>query len=97
LVRPQPLAASQPNRGTPCRDASRSVAFVGSRSPSPPYPGITVDGVAASDGEAESVELLLTVPRGAGKEKHVMRVRRVNRTTVERDLREQMQAEFAKR
>jgi hypothetical protein len=61
------------------------------------YPGITVDGVAASDGEAESVELLLTVPRGAGKEKHVMRVRRVNRTTVERDLREQMQAEFAKR
>ena len=61
------------------------------------YQGITVESVAASDGEAESVELLLMVPRGDDTESHVVRVRRLDRTTFERDLREQLQTEIDKR
>ncbi len=59
------------------------------------YPGITLE-VAASDGEAESVELLLRVPRGQDVDSHVVRIRRLDRSSFERELREQLQAEIGK-
>jgi hypothetical protein len=61
------------------------------------YPGIIVEGIAASDGEGESVELLLRVPRGDTPESHVVRARRLDEAMFERDLREQLNAELAKR
>jgi hypothetical protein len=61
------------------------------------YPGIIVEGIAASDGEGESVELLLRVPRGDTTESHVVRARRLDEAMFERDLREQLHAELAKR
>ena len=60
------------------------------------YPGITLE-VAASDGEAESIELLLRVPNGDNTDSHVMRVQRLDPMLFERDLREQLQAELGSR
>jgi hypothetical protein len=59
------------------------------------YPGITLD-VAASDGEGESVELLLRRPSGANTDSHVMRVPRLDRAAFELELRKQLQAEIGK-
>ena len=53
------------------------------------FEGVTVEGVAAMHGEAESVELLLNVlrPGGKGHRSVRARVRRVDRRSFERDLR----------
>jgi len=49
---------------------------------------IVVDGVAASHGDSESVELLLTVTRpGRAPRAAMVLVRRVDRETFERDFR----------
>jgi hypothetical protein len=61
------------------------------------YPGVTVESIAGSDGENESVELLLIVPRGETTESQVVRVQRLDRIRFEHDLREQLQAAIAER
>jgi len=56
------------------------------------YPGVSLVSVAASDGEAESVELLMSIERAdADAEKVMMRVPR-ERQAFEAELRRQIEA-----
>lgn len=56
------------------------------------FAGVAIDGVAALDGEVESVDLLLSLPQAGSREHYqaMVRVRREHRHGFERELRAQI-------
>ncbi len=56
------------------------------------FEGVAIDGVAALDGEFESVDLLLSLPQSGSRERYqkMVRVRREHQQGFERELRAQI-------
>ncbi len=75
------------SEGLPLQDVLRLARGVAAE-----FEGVEIDGVAALDGEVESVDLLLSLPQSGSRERYqaMVRVRREHRHGFERELRAQI-------
>ena len=81
----------------PSKDLSVRDVLRHARAVAADFDGVTIESLAAMDGEAESVELLVSVPKAGGDRQNVMlRVQRKDQTVFERELREHLTATLKK-
>jgi hypothetical protein len=80
----------------PSKDLSVRDVLRHARAVAADFDGVTIESLAAMDGEAESVELLVSVPKAGERQNVMLRVQRKNQTVFERELREHLTAALKK-